>query len=75
MSKLTSSQRVFAPTMALDKIVSQIKSLSGDESKLTQLADILAKEEGDLDRHNAHLVAALGALDPAQHSLGYLYLL
>jgi len=59
----------------MDRLVGSIQSLSSSEQDLKQLKGILNKEEGILLKNMNVLDEVLNVLDPAQHSLGYSYVL
>ena len=61
--------------MTLDKLVLQIRNLSGDSSNWQHLAEALKEESKGFDRQKQQLPGVLNTLDPVQHSLGYLHLL
>ncbi|OAE24292.1 hypothetical protein AXG93_1052s1150 [Marchantia polymorpha subsp. ruderalis] len=60
---------------SLDAVVTQVQALSGSADDCVHLAGLLKQSESVLAVHAPRLLYALAALDPAKHSLGYLYLL
>lgn len=60
---------------ALDQLVAQVQALSGSEQDVVHLSSMLKQADDLLHAHALRLGYALTALDPAKHSLGYLYLL
>ncbi|KAG6548598.1 hypothetical protein Mapa_010087 [Marchantia paleacea] len=60
---------------SLDAVVTQVQALSGSADDCVHLAGLLKQSENVLAVHAPRLLYALAALDPAKHSLGYLYLL
>lgn len=61
--------------MTLERISSQILSLSNDAQSILQLKDCLKAEEKEILKHRQQIPEALQKLNPLKHSLGYLYLL
>ncbi|KAK9809877.1 hypothetical protein WJX72_000853 [[Myrmecia] bisecta] len=61
--------------MTLQQLVNSIQHLSGTEADLSTLLAKLKAQESSLRQSQAALINCLRALDPVQHSLGYLYLL
>ena len=59
----------------MDKVVTQIQKLSTNSKALQHLKDYLKNEEKEILRQKQHILEAVHALDPVQHSLGILYLL
>ena len=60
---------------SLDTFVPQVQGLSSTKHELERLCHILNKSEDILCKQTARLTTVLAALDPAIHSLGYLYAL
>jgi COP9 signalosome complex subunit 3 len=60
---------------ALDQLVTQVQALSGSEQDVAHLSTVLKQADELLHTHALRLGYALAALNPAKHSLGYLYLL
>jgi len=61
--------------MHLNRIVTSIQALSGNEADLKQLKVLLTKSEDVLLKNIGMLDDALSSLDPSKHSLGWLYIL
>lgn len=60
----------------MDNLVAQVQGLSGSPEDLNHLQTLLKQCEDSISgKPSARLHAALGQLDPAHHSLGYLVLL
>ncbi|KAK6928491.1 Proteasome component (PCI) domain [Dillenia turbinata] len=59
----------------LEALVTQIQGLSNGEADLTDLHNLLKQSEDQLHSHTPRLPSLLLQLDPAKHSLGYLYFL
>lgn len=61
---------------SLDNVLAQVQGLSSSPEDLTHLLSLLKQcEESIAAKPPARLLAALSFLDPALHSLGYLYIL
>jgi hypothetical protein len=60
---------------ALDALVAQVQGFSGNEQDLVHLSSLLKQADELLVTHAPRLAYALAALNPAKHSLGYLYFL
>ena len=60
---------------SLDTFVPQVQGLSSTKYDLERLYQILTKSEDFLSKQTARLPPVLAALDPATHSLGYLFAL
>ncbi|CAM6121819.1 unnamed protein product [Calypogeia fissa] len=60
---------------SLDAVVAQVQALSGNPDDCAHLANLLKQSDNVFSAHAPRLPYALAALDPAKHSLGYLYLL
>ena len=60
---------------ALDQLVTQVQALSGSEQDVAHLFTVLKQADDLLHQHHARIPFALAALNPAKHSLGYLFLL
>uniref|UniRef100_A0A2P2KLU8 26S proteasome regulatory subunit S3 n=1 Tax=Rhizophora mucronata TaxID=61149 RepID=A0A2P2KLU8_RHIMU len=58
-----------------ESLVTQIQGLSGSASDISALHDCLKQAEDSLRNDALRLVPLLNHLDPALHSLGYLYFL
>lgn len=61
--------------MNLQQLVQAIKDISSRSQDLNQLLQQLKVSEETLKNQRPHLLNALSELDPARHSLGYLFLL
>lgn len=61
--------------MALENLVTQIQALSGSAEDIPQLHSILKEADEPLHADPTLLSSFLEQLDPANHSLGYLYIL
>ncbi|KAK4757102.1 hypothetical protein SAY87_007229 [Trapa incisa] len=61
--------------MALQNLVTQIQALSGSAEDLHQLHSILKAADEPLHADPPRLSSLLDQLEPARHSLGYLYIL
>lgn len=59
----------------MEKLISAIQALSASEQDLKQLKNILYKDEGIFNKNLSSLDEALNNLDPASHSLGYVFIL
>jgi COP9 signalosome complex subunit 3 len=59
---------------SLDALVAQVQGFSGNDD-LLHLFSLLKQSDELLHTHAPRLQYALSSLDPAKHSLGYLYLL
>ncbi|KAK2969810.1 hypothetical protein RJ640_028090 [Escallonia rubra] len=60
---------------SVDALVAQIQGLSGNSSDIHQLHGHLKQSDQFLHAESTRLAPVLAQLDPAKHSLGYLYLL
>ena len=60
---------------ALDQLVAQVQGFSGSEQDVVHLYSLLKQADELLHSHVPRLGFALAALNPAKHSLGYLYIL
>lgn len=60
---------------SLGTLVTQIQGLSGSAQDISHLNTILKQADESLHSESAHLSSFLDQLDPAKHSLGYLYIL
>lgn len=59
----------------VENVFRLITAQSGSPNDLAQLASYLKSREAWFSRNKASLPEHLAALDPEQHSLGYLYVL
>eukprot|EP01121_Diplochlamys_sp_Union-15-3_P022369 TRINITY_DN948_c0_g1_i2.p1 TRINITY_DN948_c0_g1~~TRINITY_DN948_c0_g1_i2.p1 ORF type:complete len:303 (-),score=40.48 TRINITY_DN948_c0_g1_i2:573-1481(-) len=59
----------------MEKLISQIQALSGDEADLKQLHTLLSKSEEVFFKHLPALDEVLTLLDPQTHSLGVVFIL
>ncbi|CAI5966700.1 unnamed protein product [Closterium sp. NIES-64] len=60
---------------ALEKVVTQAQGLSGSASDLAHLLEVLRGAEDALAKHAPQLDTLLASLDPALHSLAFLFFL